>query len=228
MNSNVKSLLKMNKLLHYSNSKSVILYIFMIIFSTINSLLINILYIEKLTVIAIIYIFFWNQIIINADYNMISIKNSEEFIKVMPISDNDYIKFKFIYGAYVLAKLNIVSLITLNIVIRNFITNNIYLIAFGLNIIVTALIIFKNIKSKEILQNKANKFEKKLSFLIALMAMVIIKMKYSSSYFLHKILSMNFLKLSENISCIVLLFVLINIIIYFVIMTFKLLEKEGD
>ena len=150
MNKKIKSLIKNDEFLINKNNYIMLYFISFILVGPIISLIIKIssdadlLMIAVLLIIIIIQFFFGTEFGRSYEYD----KNIKNYVKILPITKEEYIKSKFLYAAKVFFKIFLLLLFSTQYITRSIEVINIILIAMGLSIIDGAFSVRRYLKKK--------------------------------------------------------------------------------
>lgn len=228
MNKKIKSLIKNDEFLINKNNYIMLYFISFILVGPIISLIIkissdaNFSMISVLLIVVIIQIFFGVEFGRTYEYD----KNIKNYVKILPITKEEYIKSKFLYAAKVFFKIFLLLLFSTQFITRSIEIINILLISTGLSIIDGAFSVRRYLKEKNVKSGiDENKY---LSLILTLIILILFKVK--SDYILKKIKFIDSImpNIKNELNINILIFLSISIIIYFLLMIITIRKEEKD
>ena len=233
MNNKVRSLIKMYKYLHYRNTVSVVLYISMILIGLGIGILSLFMYSQNLLVVGIVCIFAIENILFTTDYAMYFLDRNEEidYMSFIPVSEQDYAKSRIFYASYIIGKILIITFITVNLVIRDYAINNIFLMGSALNIIAVAVSLYREMKYQAdiIDRNSINRQSTLMTFFFLIVGFLLPQfiIKYKNTALI-RFTSLNYINLSGGISSVAVVMLIVSVLVYIVLMKMLILRKDSE
>lgn len=228
MNKKIKSLIKNDEFLIDKNNYIMLYFISFILIGPVISLIIKISYdadllmIAVLLIIIIIQFFFGTEFGRSYEYD----KNIKNYVKILPITKEEYIKSKFLYAAKVFFKIFLLLLFSTQFITRSIEIINILLISTGLSIIDGAFSVRRYLKKKN--SNTGIEEKKYLSLILILNILILFKAKSDWIFKKIKFIDNTMPDINNKLNIKILIFLSISIILYFLIMIITIRKEEKD